>query len=220
MEGGEELGRCQLPVGAPAAAAGAGAAESCPCAGEGFQQGVQRRQTAAAGPASLGSPTWRPDAAWKSPGGPGMGGGPWAPGSSLTWASGTGRCEVGSLDGQPAQARAWGACGVKGGRGGCSGAGWPCWGPACQRPLQASPDPGGSCRATCQARPCQAGSSQGSCVEAGPPARGIGSPWGAWCGPRGAGGTGTCSPLEGGCRGPQTAGPGAGGPGMDRGWGP
>lgn len=39
---------------------GAQAAESCPCADEGHQQGVQKRLTAAAGPASLGFAAWKP----------------------------------------------------------------------------------------------------------------------------------------------------------------
>lgn len=48
-----ELGCCQFLMGVLAA-------ESCRCADEGHQQGVQRRLTAAAGPTSLGCLAWKP----------------------------------------------------------------------------------------------------------------------------------------------------------------
>jgi len=70
-----ELGCCQFLMGARAA-------ESCPCADEGHRQGVWKRRTAAAGPASRGSPTWRPSVSCqRSLGGEQGGERTWAPGS-------------------------------------------------------------------------------------------------------------------------------------------
>ena len=79
------LGRCQLLTGARASAAG-----GCPCAGEGAPRGVRRRPTAAAGPASLGSPAWRAAAAGQRLGAA-RAGGPRRRGSSRPGALGTGR---------------------------------------------------------------------------------------------------------------------------------
>lgn len=52
--GKRELGCCQFLTGAQTA-------ESCLCADERHQQGVQKRLTAAAGPASLGFPALKPN---------------------------------------------------------------------------------------------------------------------------------------------------------------
>lgn len=70
-----ELGCCQFLKGAQAA-------ESCPCADEEHQQGVQKRLTAAAGPASLGFPAWKPSVSYQTS----LGGQQW---DVRTWALGS-----------------------------------------------------------------------------------------------------------------------------------